>query len=159
MNPDFFNAFNKNDDKEWLERAETGKLFMEAARLQMETGIVKPTKEHMNDVMRDFMKIITPSSVSNISASSLKQKLIYDYISDTSQLLVKNYKVREVKIAIFKNDEDLFPILKENWEKNNYHVDLEYEVVKDENGHTIQGGVKYFMDDDKIQRFAVTITW
>ena len=125
----------------------------------MQAGIVKPTKEHMNDVMKDFIKIITPSSISNISASSLKQKLIDDYISDTSQLLVKNYKVREVKIAIFKNHEDLFPILKENWEKNNYHVDLEYEVVKEENGHIVQGGVKYFMDDDKIQRFAVTITW
>ena len=151
---DFFSvAENKDIKQELLERATRGNLFMQMANAQIKAGITQPTQEYIDNVMGDFMKIITPSSVSNISADSLKQKLIDDYISDTSQLLVKNYKIREVTIAIPKNHEDLFPILKENWEKNHYHVDLEYEIVKD------QRVVKYFTDDDKIQRFAVTITW
>jgi hypothetical protein len=122
-----------------VERNEREKIEIEAGCKMNEAFIgfiqhrihsdgLKLTKEDQNQIERDMIERVLPSSFCNVSSARLREMLIDDYLKEASILLVKNYKLREVTFYIPNKDSDVLPELLENWKNNGYHT----EVVKEE---------------------------
>lgn len=71
-------------------------------------------KDKIDKFLRDLM--ILPS-IRNVSASSLKQMIVDDYIKQASLLMVNKFKERNVDFLVKRHDEDIISILENEWDK------------------------------------------
>ena len=66
-------------------------------------------------IIKDFAISIVPMAFRNISATSLHDKVVDEYIVEASMTMLKNYKERSASITIRSTDKDLLARLTDNW--------------------------------------------
>ncbi len=100
-----------NEDVEYLQAAaKFGTNIIDLAMLNPESV----NKDKMDKFMYDLM---IPPSIKNVSASSLKQMLVDDYIKQASLSMVNKFKERNVDFLVKRQDEDIISILEKEWDK------------------------------------------
>lgn len=66
-------------------------------------------------IIKDFAISMVPMTLRNISASSLHDRVVDEYIVEASMTMLQNYKERSASITIRSTDSDLVTRLTDNW--------------------------------------------